>query len=317
MKDVDESTIGGRIRRARTKCKLTTSELGKAVGVSQNYISVVERNDKKQASPVLLRKIAEVTGVSVAWLKDGGPDAADATHFEDIRLLLTIIMQEERNLTKETIASVLAVDTGTVDRILSGEAEYDPQWEPGISNLVQRLDLPALCKKLRALDALLQQEAEKKDNAKLSWSFRKAISKMRKCSFWLVGRPARIQDEPECTMYVLQGEDGMEKWSIQYYSSALDYEEAEEALKRAIDLSQNDMAMTCVAAAFSDKESYDSCCGQYNSIIGDYDAALTLDGSFFRPIPEVLLLLVDRDSGDVLEINDLYSDYNRGHEGDF
>ena len=302
MKDINENTMGGRIRKALIGCKLTTDELARAVGVSQNYISVIERDDRKRASPALLQKIAAVTGASLVWLKDGESAVTEASYFMDIPLLLTIIMHQEQKVTKELVASVLGIDIEAVDRILSGEAEYCPQWESGLSNLAQRLDLPAIRKKMRVLDSFLQQEEEKKRNAALFWSIRKAISKMEKCSFWFAGQPVMVQDEPEYVLYVLQGEDGIEKWSVQYYSSMLDVDDLDIVWDRADALYKDIAARTHVAVAFSDKESYDRFYNYYYRIISDNDARTSMDGMYEVEIIDILLLLVDGATGDVIDI---------------
>lgn len=235
MKSVDETTIGGRIRKARVGRKLTTRELAAEVGVSQNYLSVVERNDK-QASPALLQKIAEFTGVSFTWLKNGKSVVEEAAKFNDARLLLTLIMQQNPTVTKETVAAVLAVNLETVDEILSGTVEYDPQWESGLSNLVQRMDLPVVRKKVQALDALFQLEEDKKAGIELFWTLRKFLSKKFRGSFRFAGQPVKIKGNPEYTQFTLQREDETQTWVIRYYLAPLDDDIATDILSQGEDI---------------------------------------------------------------------------------
>lgn len=77
MKYVDVGTVGGRIRDARQKKNLSLQALGEAVGISANYVSVIERNEK-QPSRQRLRRIAEVLQVDSSWLETGAPPKDDS-----------------------------------------------------------------------------------------------------------------------------------------------------------------------------------------------------------------------------------------------
>lgn len=294
--------IGGRIRKARVGCKLTTRELAAEVGVSQNYLSVVERNDK-QASPALLQKIAEFTGVSFTWLKNGKSVVEEAAKFSDARLLLTLIMQQNPTVTKETVAAVLAVNLETVDEILSGTVEYDPQWESGLSNLTQRMDLPVVRKKIQALDALLQLEEDKKVGIELFWTLRKFLSKKFKCPFRFAGQPVKIREDPEYTRFTLQREDETETWDIRYYPAPLDDDIAKDILSQVEDIAENGYA----AVAFSDEESYCIALNRYATIvdtrIGNEDAELSANLAVNpRSCPDIYFILVDDEAKTIKEM---------------
>lgn len=300
MKAIDENTVGGRIRKARVGCRLTTRELAEKVGVSQNYLSVVERNDKKQASPALLQKVSEVTGVSLAWLRNGDSVATEAAQFDDVQLLLTLIMQQEPTVTREVVSAVLAVDPGIVDAILSGNAEYDPMWESGLSNLIQRMDLSIVRKKIRALDALLQLEQEKQIGIELFWTLRKYFTKKFKSSFKFGGQPFKVQDEPAYTQFTLQREDKPETWVIQHYSSVLDEEELPDILRQAEAAAENVHAVVAV----SDEGSYNKIMALYDKILSYREQSEELELLQGMPVsnrmfPPVYFILVDSDTASI------------------
>ena len=58
---------GSRLRHAREKANLRQAELGRAVGLSPSMISALEREDR-EPSVDTVRQLADVLGVSVAWL---------------------------------------------------------------------------------------------------------------------------------------------------------------------------------------------------------------------------------------------------------
>lgn len=63
-----ERTTGGRIKLARLNRGMSQKELGHTIGVRNVYISQLE-NNVHEASRPLMRRIAEVLGVSIAYLE--------------------------------------------------------------------------------------------------------------------------------------------------------------------------------------------------------------------------------------------------------
>lgn len=53
MKYVDTSTIGGRIRLIRQQMDMSLADLGAKIGVSANYVSVIERNAKRPSDDLV------------------------------------------------------------------------------------------------------------------------------------------------------------------------------------------------------------------------------------------------------------------------
>ena len=63
------TTVHERIRKARERVSLTQGELAEAIGSGQPHVCRWERNTHPR--PQRIRQIAEVLGVSVAWLSTG------------------------------------------------------------------------------------------------------------------------------------------------------------------------------------------------------------------------------------------------------
>lgn len=129
MKDLDLSTIGGRIRACRKMLNLTLAALAEKIDVSANYISVIERGVQSPSEKVL-HKIAESTNVSYWWLKTGQEDnpmsPASVQEAEplnaalsnaiplkiDAPLFLALVIQSTPNMTKEKLATILNTSRG-------------------------------------------------------------------------------------------------------------------------------------------------------------------------------------------------------------
>lgn len=322
MKAISEDTIGGRIRKARVSRKLTTRELAEKVGVSQNYLSVVERNDNKQASPALLQKIADFTGVSLTWLKYGDSTISEAAQFTDIQLLLTLVMQQEPTITKEVIATILNIGVETVEGILSRKTEYDPQWASGLSILVQRLDLPFLRKKIRSLDAFLQQEEERKNGIDVFWALRSYFSKKFKADFTFASQPITLDSVPTCILFVLQCENTFnlkENWYIYYYPFALEPDEMECIYERAMELTEageenhKNVPSYRVIAAFSDKGTYRRACDLFRkkgSNVEDREEWQALQGLLISNPPkeiETECILINKETTKIEKMEQPYT----------
>lgn len=175
MKYVDTSTMGGRIRLARQKMGISMDALGYKIGVSTNYVSIIERNTKCPSDD-LLGRIADVTGAPINWLKTGMEDdnkQADDSHEIDPSLFLNILMLTNPSITKTTITTILGIDDLELDEILAGRIKYDPAWESGLSALSQQIDnFHSLNEKLDRIRDYLRKEETKKTNSRLIRMFR-------------------------------------------------------------------------------------------------------------------------------------------------
>lgn len=172
MKQLDNESVGGRIRQLRKECGQSQQEFAESVGITGNYLGLVERG-ARQAAPGLLKKIAAVVDVDYRWLAYGEtPEEAAASQNDTFnnneadlaavlhpQLYLSIIMQRVPTMTRDILATFLLTTPEVVDRILAGEpVSYDPRWGMSYSVLAQNTDIAALRQDLRNIDDFLAQE---------------------------------------------------------------------------------------------------------------------------------------------------------------
>jgi transcriptional regulator with XRE-family HTH domain len=65
---MDIKVLGRHIVRIRKELQMNQNELGKLVGVSRNYISLIERGEAERVSLKVLNQIAHAFGMPVAQL---------------------------------------------------------------------------------------------------------------------------------------------------------------------------------------------------------------------------------------------------------
>lgn len=170
--------LGDRIRKCRISTGFNLNDFARTIGVSPNYMGLVERN-KKQPSNRLLVKIAEATNVPTNWLLHGGPlqktsHPAESVLLDDtqsIRLFLQLCLMYIPECSTDTFSIILSVPKSTVEDILQGnEFEYTVSMENGLSILAQRLDVPAIQPLFQKLDGYLERVALEKsaDSAALA-----------------------------------------------------------------------------------------------------------------------------------------------------
>ncbi len=133
MKKFDLKAIGGRIRKARIDATLTIKELSEKMGVSFAYLGMVERGEKNPSDKIL-ECVAETTGVSLDWLKNGDKNSVDdkapilnqpqtsiSVSDIDASIFLNLVMYKAPSASRDTIAAVLNTDQDTLKKLLEGE----------------------------------------------------------------------------------------------------------------------------------------------------------------------------------------------------
>ena len=174
MKNTDLTRIGGRIRQARIDASLTIKELSERIDVSNTYLGMIERGERKPPA-TLLECIAEATNKPIDWLQNGDivdekgskPNQSQTPSVEDIDadLFLALIMREDPSVSEETVATFLNVDQDALKTILDGTLKFDPAWKSAFTTLAQRLKIPDILSKLYVIESFLERvEMEKMDS---------------------------------------------------------------------------------------------------------------------------------------------------------
>lgn len=126
MIELDETTVGGRVRQARVKKGLKQKELAKILQITSSYLGMIELNKRLPAKQVL-RQIAENTDVTYDWLLKGEEPEPDITpepiRLKDLnpQLFLSILLYESQDITKNMLATFLRITEDELDEILSGK----------------------------------------------------------------------------------------------------------------------------------------------------------------------------------------------------
>lgn len=278
MNDIDTSTVGGRIRSCRKRLGLNLEGMANQIGVSPNYVSIIERNVKTPSDKVL-RRVADLADVTFDWLRNGAgedgvtmsnepsPQPETGKESIDASLFLNLILCDGTAISKETIATILDVDAESLEGILRGEAQFDPAWDNGLSNIAQRLELPDMIEKLQGIVSFLENvQTEKTDYGLirlardwLSETFEDEFSyrssqRQGNGTYTDLWRPGRHDGSPVRTFYYQQKAKPGE-WRVQVYAE-MHGSLAEEALFRAIDgrPSYNDINTVLI---LTNKEAYD------------------------------------------------------------
>ena len=174
MKNTDLTRIGGRIRQARIDASLTIKELSERIDVSNTYLGMIERGERKPPA-TLLECIAEAANKPIDWLQNGDivdekgskPNQSQTPRVADIdaALFLALIMREDPSVSEETVATFLNVDQDALKTILDGTLKFDPAWKSAFTTLAQRLKIPDILSKLYVIESFLERvEMEKMDS---------------------------------------------------------------------------------------------------------------------------------------------------------
>lgn len=97
-----------RIRKLRLELKLSQTEFGSKVGLSQNYIWMIEKGERTPSDRTI-SDICRIFGVSLAWLQYGeGEMYVRRSANEELTMLLTDLMSEtDESFRKRFISAML------------------------------------------------------------------------------------------------------------------------------------------------------------------------------------------------------------------
>lgn len=112
-------TLGERIRSVRRAASQTQKEFSSALGVSGNYVYLIE-SDREKPSDRTLNDIARIYGVNKTWLEEGsGEPYIDKTESELIAEFLGNALSgvPESESKRKFIAALAKMDQGFWDAI--------------------------------------------------------------------------------------------------------------------------------------------------------------------------------------------------------
>jgi transcriptional regulator with XRE-family HTH domain len=156
--------LAERIKAARKSVGLHMTELAERIGVSSNYISLLERAERNPSDAVL-NKIAEATHTTYEWLTTGQgtspsrlpiPGDRRPSNTPNPRLLLQLLQWHRPEMFPNAVCAILAITPEKLDAYMSGASEDIPEWGLAYELLAQRLDRAAARRALADMDAFLQ-----------------------------------------------------------------------------------------------------------------------------------------------------------------
>lgn len=100
--------MGERIKQVRLAAGLTQQQFADKVGLSRNFIAVIETSDRKPSDRTI-SDICRIFGVSLAWLQYGeGEMYVRRSANEELTMLLTDLMSEtDESFRKRFISAML------------------------------------------------------------------------------------------------------------------------------------------------------------------------------------------------------------------
>lgn len=192
MKEIGLNSVGGRIRKARTDALFSIKELSEKIGISFAYLGMVERGERNP-SDKMLSSIADVTGASIEWLKNGSQSPPDDVRMRmDVSLFLNLILHEDPEISPAILSTILAIDGDELNSILSERNIYNPIWYAGCSTLAQRLDIPKFLDKLSEIKSFLERTEIQMLDFKLIDEIRKTLSETLNDKFEFYRKDVRL-----------------------------------------------------------------------------------------------------------------------------
>ena len=112
-------TTNTRIKAVRTTLKLSQAEFGKKIGLSQNYIWMIEKGERTPSDRTI-SDICREFNISLAWLRDGTePMYVQRSENERMAMLFNDVLAEaDESTRKRGIAAALDMPPEFWDNIL-------------------------------------------------------------------------------------------------------------------------------------------------------------------------------------------------------
>lgn len=129
MNAPNTTTIGGKIRTARISKHMKIKDLAKPVGITDNYLGLIERG-KKTPSQGLIDKIAIVLNTTSETLIPDNDPPKDKIQDLNLSLFLKILLHTSPDITKQTLATLMMISTSDLEAVLNNDPEKAPPWNP-------------------------------------------------------------------------------------------------------------------------------------------------------------------------------------------
>lgn len=314
MKDINIDAVGGRVRACRKTLNLTLAQISKAINVSANYISMIERGEKNPSDKVL-HKIADLAGVSYWWLKTGqeespvkpqepsSPSNAIPVSI-DVPLFLALAIQSIPDMTKEKLAAKLDVSPEAMEEILLGGGyAVSPDWMDYFQILARQMDLPAVRQKIHDLDLFLQNEIPEKER-------KRRVDFLKRYAGPEYQYRESDPNDSDHIMLKTSREDGTPQNTAWHFFFFLGYSLDESMVKCKMDSIICWCCNFCnnMTLVFDDESLRTLFVEEYEDRQAKEDALAELSSGYSGQLPFMTLLLINRDTweeiGEPIELDD-------------
>ena len=307
MKQLSVETVGGRIRKVRKDAKMTIQEFSEKIGVTANYMGLVERGERNP-SLELLDKIRKVMDISIEWLQTGDVEHTEEYPRQDLctnalqpvrainpQLFLSLVLSQVSDISRDTLATILMTSPETVDDILSGKpVVFDPRWYNSFSVLAQHMNLTELRQDLHNLDSFLAQEECAAQRATILHALQTSGIVQQ---YTIVPSSQNIFSDSSGINIITLKRKGQpsDMWECRYYPRKLeDKDSANNVLSELITTSEENRCKVSIIVDSDDS---------YNAL---YDCMEKRKGELDEleyPLPRVSLLFFDIEKGTLEETN--------------
>ncbi len=156
--------IGGRLRGLRDKHGITRNALGKALGISTSYLSLIESGARNSMSPSMLGKLAIYFRVSPEWLETGA----------DVDLIASLTHEYSQAIDESGLRDEAAQTAFQVGAILDGFPTLSRQTRASLSKEIGRL-IDGFCQTCAERDGKIRDIGLKLARAKIDPNFQSIV----------------------------------------------------------------------------------------------------------------------------------------------
>ncbi|MCK4260732.1 MAG: helix-turn-helix domain-containing protein [Halanaerobiales bacterium] len=100
-------TLGERLKQARKQKELTLVQVENLTGISQSYLSKIERGQRKKPSLELISELAKLYNVDLNWLIEGFKE--NGINDENIRNKIETIVEQLNYVSEKDLEIILNI----------------------------------------------------------------------------------------------------------------------------------------------------------------------------------------------------------------